>query len=408
MPSGSGWPPTCTTAWPRSSRYLRTYSRLAARQAPDEPHLYELAESADRALTEARFVIAELARTEDDVRLDRVLADIVAELTERHHREIELDVDEIVVDAHVAYELARIGREAMTNALRHASADRIVVRLGISGSRIELSVTDDGRGCEAPSQERLGSGFGIRSMQERVKRLGGIFTLAPGPRLRGTTVRVAAPLRVTEHRTRALSWTTTPDPRAGTEILASGGFEVVGVGADALEAIALVARHRPDVCILDIHMPGDGIAAARSIASEAPETVVVMLTVATDDDSLFAALRSGAQGYLLKGTDREVMLDMLRSVLRGEPALSPGLAMRILDEFRCGANRRVFVPNRGNVSLTVREAEVLELLRQGLGTAVIARRLFISAVTVRSHIAAVMRKLDANDRDAALKMFDPT
>jgi DNA-binding NarL/FixJ family response regulator len=214
---------------------------------------------------------------------------------------------------------------------------------------------------------------------------------------------------VTEHRTRVVI----ADDHARTReqvrgILASGRFDVVGVGADASEAIALVARHRPDVCILDIHMPGDGIAAARSIAAEAPETVVVMLTVATDDDSLFAALRSGAQGYLLKGTDSDVMLEMLRSVLRGEPALSPGLAMRILDEFRGGANRRVFVPTRGNVSLTVREAEVLELLRQGLGTAAIARRLFISAVTVRSHIAAVMRKLDANDRDAALKMLDPT
>ena len=89
--------------------YLRTYSQLAARRAPGEPHLNELAESADRALTEARFAIAELSRTDEDVRLDRVLADIAAELTQRHEREIELDVDEIAVDAHVAYELARSG-----------------------------------------------------------------------------------------------------------------------------------------------------------------------------------------------------------------------------------------------------------------------------------------------------------
>jgi DNA-binding NarL/FixJ family response regulator len=188
--------------------------------------------------------------------------------------------------------------------------------------------------------------------------------------------------------------------------LCGAGFQVVGVGATGAEAVALVKRHRPDLCLLDVHMPGNGIAAARSIASDAPGTVVVMLTVANDDESLFAALREGAQGYLLKGTDPDAMVAALRGVLNGEPALSPGLAMRILDELRGDTSRRVFVPDRGNVALTAREAEVLELLRQGLGTAAIGRQLFISPVTVRSHVAAVLKKLKADDRESALSLFE--
>jgi DNA-binding CsgD family transcriptional regulator len=117
------------------------------------------------------------------------------------------------------------------------------------------------------------------------------------------------------------------------------------------------------------------------------------------------ALREGAQGYLLKGTDPDAMVAALRGVLNGEPALSPGLAMRILDELRGDTSRRVFVPDRGNVSLTAREAEVLELLRQGLSTAAIGRQLFISPVTVRSHVAAVLKKLKADDRESALSLF---
>jgi DNA-binding NarL/FixJ family response regulator len=188
--------------------------------------------------------------------------------------------------------------------------------------------------------------------------------------------------------------------------LCAADFHVVGVGASGAEAIALVKRHRPDLCLLDIHMPGNGIAAARSIASDAPGTVVVMLTVANDDESLFAALREGAQGYLLKGTDPDAMVAALRGVLNGEPALSRGLAMRILDELRGDTSRRVFVPERGNVALTAREAEVLELLRQGLSTAAIGRRLFISPATVRSHVAAVLKKLKAANRESALSLFE--
>jgi signal transduction histidine kinase len=172
--------------------YLCADLEQTARRTPGEPHLSELAESADRALTEARFAIAEFSRT-DDVRLDRVLADVAGDLGRRHHRQIELDVDEVAVDSRIAYELARVGKEAMSNAVRHASADRIVVRLSFVSGEIEMSVTDDGRGFTPGTTDALSSGFGMRSMQERVKRMDGRFTLAAGPSRRGTKVLVAIP-----------------------------------------------------------------------------------------------------------------------------------------------------------------------------------------------------------------------
>jgi two-component system NarL family response regulator len=190
------------------------------------------------------------------------------------------------------------------------------------------------------------------------------------------------------------------------EVLTGGGFSVVGQAGDAAGALALVRQRKPAVCVLDVNMPGGGIEAAAAIARSHPETSVVMLTVHVDDDHLFDALRVGARGYIVKGTAPEDMVAALRSLLEGEPALSPGLAMRVVDRVRGGGGRRVHVPGRGVVELSTREAEVLDQLRQGLSTSLIAQRLFVSAVTVRSHVAAVLRKLDAPDRATAIRMFE--
>jgi DNA-binding NarL/FixJ family response regulator len=192
---------------------------------------------------------------------------------------------------------------------------------------------------------------------------------------------------------------------ATAEILTAAGFTVVGEAADAQGAVDLVRTKHPGVCLLDISMPGDGVEAARVIAASFPETTVVMLTVLADDDHLFSALRAGARGYLTKGTDPAHMVAALRAVLAGEPGLSPGLAMRILERFQEVESRRVHVPGRGFVQLSPREAEVLDLLRQGMSTSSIARRLGISAATVRTHVAAVLKKLNVIDRRAAVDLF---
>jgi len=199
-----------------------------------------------------------------------------------------------------------------------------------------------------------------------------------------------------------------PTREVVVQILRSGGFDVVADAPDAARAIAAALEHQPDVCVLDINMPGSGIEAARTISDELPSTSVVMLTVMVDDDHLFDALQAGACGYIVKGTEPEIMVTTLGRVLDGEPALSPGIAMRIIDHLNASGTRRVHVPDRGTVRLSPREAEVLDMLRQGMRTDTIARRLYISPVTVRSHVAAILKKLGASDRGEAVRMVDRT
>jgi len=187
--------------------------------------------------------------------------------------------------------------------------------------------------------------------------------------------------------------------------LEADGWIVCGEGATADEAIALATEHRPDVVLLDIHMPGSGIRAAQSISSTLPETAVVMLTVSYEDEDLFAALRAGAVGYLLKTTDPERLPHALEGVMKGEAALPRFLVPRILAEFRNGSRRRRPTIGPGARDLTDREWEVLELLGEGLTTADIAKRLFISQATVRTHVASTLHKLRAPNRQAAVALL---
>ena len=196
--------------------------------------------------------------------------------------------------------------------------------------------------------------------------------------------------------------------RAGVKgALERAGFRVVAEASDAPGAVEAAERDKPDVCLLDIHMPGNGISAAAQITHNDPDVAVVMLTVSRDDRDLFDALRAGALGYLLKDTDPERLPHALKGVLEGEAALPRALVARVIEEFR-GRGRRRLLPlsRQKGVELTSREWEVLELMREDLTTAEIAERLFISQVTVRSHIAALLKKLRVPDRQAALKLLD--
>jgi DNA-binding NarL/FixJ family response regulator len=184
-----------------------------------------------------------------------------------------------------------------------------------------------------------------------------------------------------------------------------GRFEVCAAVADAPAAVAAAVDQRPDLCVLDINMPGGGVAATWEITSRLVDTKVVMLTVSRDDGDLFAALRAGASGYLLKDVDPDRLGDALADVMAGEAAIPRSLVTRVLHEFRDrGPRRRVLLGTSDESSLTSREWQVLELLRQDLQTSEIARRLFISQATVRSHVAAILRKLRVSDREALLRL----
>ena len=186
----------------------------------------------------------------------------------------------------------------------------------------------------------------------------------------------------------------------------TGDFRVCCEAADALGAVEGAERECPDACLLDINMPGNGIAAAARITAALPETSVVMLTVSRQDDDLFDALRAGASGYLLKGLDEDTIGESLQRVLAGEATLPGTLVARLVDEFRDREQRRVAVPSGQAARLTGREWDVLELMRKGASTNEIGERLFVSPTTVRSHISAILRKLGVPSREAAIKLLD--
>jgi DNA-binding NarL/FixJ family response regulator len=188
--------------------------------------------------------------------------------------------------------------------------------------------------------------------------------------------------------------------------LMRGGFQVVGEAADCDSAVSAVTRERPDVCLLDVSIPGGGIETAYRVAAAAPSTSVVMLTVSTNTEDLLAALRAGAVGYLPKSTSPDRLPAALCGVLKGEAALPRTLVGRVLQEFRtftAGTD-----PVRvGTVLLTPRESEILRMLRSGLSTVEVADMLSLSPVTVRRHVSAGVAKLGVADRDAAIRAIEP-
>jgi DNA-binding NarL/FixJ family response regulator len=195
-----------------------------------------------------------------------------------------------------------------------------------------------------------------------------------------------------------------PPTRTGVRLaLENGGFIVCAEEETGPGAVAAALRDPPDVCLLDVDMPGGGIEAAETIHAQLPETQVVMLSAAENDHDLFAALEAGASGYLLKEMDPARLGPALHGVLRGEAALPRTLTAHLIAEFRARA-RRPSLTRRSEKDLTSREWEVLDCLAEGLSTRRIAKRLFISETTVRRHVGSILRKLDAPSRQAAVEI----
>ena len=187
-------------------------------------------------------------------------------------------------------------------------------------------------------------------------------------------------------------------------------MEVVGEASDGLEAVVKADALRPDLLLMDVQMPAlDGIGAARQVREKLPDTIIVMLTVRDDDEKLFEALKSGAQGYLLKDIHSKEMLAMLRGALNGEAALSPRMAGRVLKEFRrIGARLSAHFLDEDNddelVDLTKRELEALTIAARGASDKEIADELVISIHTVKSHMRNILSKLHVNTRREAAKV----
>ncbi len=191
--------------------------------------------------------------------------------------------------------------------------------------------------------------------------------------------------------------------RAGiASLLKAWGMETVGQAANGLEALAHARSLRPDLVLMDIGMsPCNGLEATRLIKAELPETKIVIVTVSDDDDDLFEAIKSGAEGYLLKDMSEEELGRTLTGIAAGEPALSPGLAAKTLDEFarlsRDGATK-----GAESDGLTPREREVLELVVTGATNREIAAALYISENTVNFHMKHILAKLHLMNRAQAV------
>jgi len=189
--------------------------------------------------------------------------------------------------------------------------------------------------------------------------------------------------------------------RAGvvSSLAANVDFEVVGEGSSADEAVALAEKLQPDVCLLDIAMPGGGLVAARDITASLPQTKVVMLTVSEDEDDLLAAMKAGASGYVLKGAPASELMNVLKTVNAGEVYVAPGLAWGLL--------REMSKPRSAPLDeLSTREREVLELVAAGLSNQEIGERLGLAEKTIKHYMTSILGKLRVRSRvEAALLAY---
>jgi DNA-binding NarL/FixJ family response regulator len=189
------------------------------------------------------------------------------------------------------------------------------------------------------------------------------------------------------------------------EVLEDAGIDVCGQAATGDAAVELATAQRPDVALLDIRMPGDGINAARRIVAESPETAVLMLTVSADADDVLDALQAGARGYILKGSTPEEIVAAVRAISEGAGVIAPDVAPVVVNEVRRSRDRFLRTASGTSVQLTDREWKILELLDEGQSTAKIAEAIFVAPVTVRTHIASLMKKLEVADRGDAVNLF---
>jgi DNA-binding NarL/FixJ family response regulator len=180
-------------------------------------------------------------------------------------------------------------------------------------------------------------------------------------------------------------------------LLEAWGHVVVGQAADGAEAVARVDELRPDLVLMDVRMPNmSGLEATRQIVARHPEIPIVMLTVSEDEDDLFEAIRGGARGYLLKSLEGVQLRSMLDGVARGEAAIPPATAFRIIQLF--AERSRASPPPDDGTGLTARERDVLALVTDGLRNREIATRLGISEHTVKFHLRNILEKLHAVSR----------
>jgi DNA-binding NarL/FixJ family response regulator len=184
----------------------------------------------------------------------------------------------------------------------------------------------------------------------------------------------------------------------GALLAARPGYALVGTASTGAEAVRAAVTLRPDVLVMDIQMPGGGVEATREVSRVAPDVAVLMLTMFDDDESVFAAMRAGARGYVLKGAAPDNVIRAIAAVAAGEAIFGPGVAKRALDHLS-GSRRGAAV---AFPELTTREREVLDLIAAGLGNAAIAGQLGLATNTIANHVTSIFAKLQVASRAEAI------
>jgi len=195
-------------------------------------------------------------------------------------------------------------------------------------------------------------------------------------------------------------------------LLDAHNIEVAGVAFNGLESVEMARKVEPDVILMDIRMPRcDGLTATRLIKSEMPEVKIIILTTSTEDDDLFEAIKSGACGYLLKSIDTDELVEALNQAQQGTPPFSPGLAAKLLDEFKRFGNPEETISPKSSEKkteapsgnkLNARQIEVLRLVADGLSYKEVGARLFLSERTIKYHMAEIMNRLHLENRAQVL------
>lgn len=195
-------------------------------------------------------------------------------------------------------------------------------------------------------------------------------------------------------------------------LLEANNIEVVGIAPDGLTSVDMARRLKPDVILMDIRMPRcDGLAATRLIKAEMPDAKIIILTTSTEDDDLFEAVKSGACGYLLKSMDSDELVEALDQAVQGTPPFSPGLAVKLLNEFARLKSSKGSIPSKTASEtgeeelrgvLKPRQIEVLRLLADGLSYKEVGARLFLSPRTIKYHMEEIMNRLHLENRAQVL------